>query len=191
MCRKPPRILVTMPESLYLLLTSDSGHSMLGPVNTVIVDEIHAVAGSKRGSHLSLSLARLDALVSIPPRRIGLSATQSPIRLIASFLTGGRACQIVDAGHQCERDLQLQLPKSLFALVRSAWPYRNLKQRDFDQLIDMVAAGYATRRGRRAAFLHHDAINGKLRPRPNARLTALQNGGAIPDHFNYCAGTFF
>ncbi len=70
-------------------------------------------------------------------------------------------------------------------MVRSAWPYRNLEQKDFDQVIDMVAAGYATRRGRRAAFLYHDAINGKLRPRPNARLTALQNGGAIPDHFDY------
>ena len=368
MIRKPPQILVTTPESLYLLLTSDSGRSMLGGVNTVIVDEIHAVAGSKRGSHLSLSLARLDALVATPPRRIGLSATQKPIKLIANFLTGGKACEIVDTGHQRERDLQLQLPESplmpvmanevweeiydrletlidehhttlifvntrrlaerlarhlaerigedavtahhgslsrdhrlqaekslkdgrlralvataslelgidighidlvcqigspgsisafiqrvgraghavgeipkgrlfpttrndlvesialllsvrdgeldrvsiptapldvlaqqliaevsarewdtrpLYAMVRSAWPYRNLEQKDFDQVIDMVAAGYATRRGRRAAFLYHDAINGKLRPRPNARLTALQNGGAIPDHFDY------
>jgi len=75
--------------------------------------------------------------------------------------------------------------RPLYAMVRSAWPYRNLEEKDFDQVIDMVAAGYATRRGRRAAFLYHDAINGKLRPRPNARLTALQNGGAIPDHFDY------
>ncbi|MEE8338830.1 MAG: ATP-dependent DNA helicase, partial [Xanthomonadales bacterium] len=75
--------------------------------------------------------------------------------------------------------------RSLFTLVRSAWPYRNLEQKDFDQVIEMVAAGYATRRGRRAAFLYHDAINEVLRPRPNARLTALQNGGAIPDHFDY------
>ena len=368
MSKKPPQILVTTPESLYLLLTSDSGRNMLGTVSTVIVDEIHAVAGSKRGSHLSLSLARLDALTAKPARRIGLSATQKPIERIANFLTGGRSCEIVDTGHQRERDLQLELPASpltpvmanevweelynrleslveghnttlifvntrrlaerlarhlaerlgedavtahhgslsrdhrleaeqalksgqlralvataslelgidighidlvcqmgspgsisafiqrvgraghdvgatpkgrlfplsrddlvesialikavrdglldsviippapldvlaqqliaevsareweteaLLACVKTAWPYRHLAQQDFIQLIEMLAAGYTTRRGRRAAYLYHDAINGRLRARPAARLTALQNGGAIPDHFDY------
>ena len=112
MSKRPPQILVTTPESLYLLLTSDSGRNMLGTVRTVIVDEIHAVAGSKRGSHLSLSLARLDALTVEPARRIGLSATQKPITQIADFLTGGRPCEIVDTGHQRERDLQLEYPAS-------------------------------------------------------------------------------
>ena len=356
MRKKPPQILVTTPESLYLLLTSDSGRSMLGGVNTVIVDEIHAVAGSKRGSHLSLSLERLDALLASPPRRIGLSATQKPIELIADFLTGGQPCEIVDSGHQRERDLQLELPASpltpvmanevweeiynrlealidghrttlifvntrrlaerlarhlaerigedavtahhgslsrdhrlqaelalksghlralvataslelgidighvdlvcqigspgsisafiqrvgrsghavgeipkgrlfpvtrddlvesialmlsvrageldrvmipaapldvlaqqmvaevsarewdtdsLYALVLSAWPYRDLAKEEFDQLIEMLAAGYATRRGRRAAYLYHDAVNGRLRPRPREPTTAV------------------
>jgi len=110
MRRKPPQILLTTPESLYLLLTSDSGRAMLGGVRTVIVDEIHAVAGSKRGSHLTLSLARLDALSDQVSgrraRRIGLSATQNPISLIADFLTGGRPCEIVDTGHQRDRDFR-------------------------------------------------------------------------------------
>ena len=112
MRKKPPQILVTTPESLYLLLTSASGRNMLNAVTTVIVDEIHAVAASKRGSHLSLSLARLDALTITPARRIGLSATQKPIQLIADFLTGGTDCEIVDTGHQRKRDLQLELPPS-------------------------------------------------------------------------------
>ncbi len=114
MRRKPPQILVTTPESLYLLLTSDSGRNILSGVSTVIVDEIHAIAGSKRGSHLSLSLARLDALTrersGLYARRIGLSATQKPIETIAGFLTGGEPCEIVDTGHQRERDLAIELP---------------------------------------------------------------------------------
>jgi len=372
MRRRPPQILVTTPESLYLLLTADSGRAILAGVGTVIVDEIHAVAGSKRGSHLALSLARLDALSRAMSgrvaRRIGLSATQKPIGRIAGFLTGGRPCEIVDTGHQRQRDLALELPGSplspvmanevweeiydrlqaliethrttlvfvntrrlaerlarhlaerlgeeavtahhgslsrdhrleaeqalkegrlralvataslelgidighvdlvcqigspgsisafiqrvgraghavgeipkgrlfplsrddlvesvallkavsggmldtvnipiapldvlaqqmvaeisarewacdgLFEVVREAWPYRDLSRADFDDVVAMLAGGYATRRGRRAAYLHHDAINGRLRPRPAARLTALQNGGAIPDQFDY------
>jgi ATP-dependent Lhr-like helicase len=372
MRRRPPQILVTTPESLYLLLTADSGRGILSGVATVIVDEIHAVAGSKRGSHLALSLARLDALTrercGRKPRRIGLSATQKPIALIADFLCGGQPCAIVDAGHQRPRDLALELPASplspvmanevweeiynrlealilahrttlvfvntrrlaerlarhlaerlgeeavtahhgslarnhrleaeqalkagrlralvataslelgidighvdlvcqlgspgsiagfiqrvgraghavgevpkgrlfplsrddlvesvallqavargqldsvripdapldvlaqqlvaevsarewdcdsLYRLVREAWPYRELSRARFDDVVAMLAGGFATRRGRRAAFLHHDAVNGRLRARPAARLTALQNGGAIPDQFDY------
>jgi ATP-dependent Lhr-like helicase len=372
MRRRPPQILVTTPESLYLLLTSDSGRTILSGVSTVIVDEIHAVAGSKRGSHLALSLARLDALTrehgGVVTRRIGLSATQKPIAEIADFLTGGEPCEIVDTGHQRTRDLALEMPASplspvmsnevweeiydrlqvlieghrttlvfvntrrlaerlarhlaerlgedsvtahhgslsrehrleaeqalkngrlralvataslelgidighvdlvcqigspgsisafiqrvgrsghtvgeipkgrlfpvsrddlvecvalmqaatdgvldaielpvapldvlaqqvvaeisarewdcdgLFDLVRTTWPYRDLPRSDFDDVVAMLAGGYATRRGRRAAYLHHDAVNGRLRARPAARLTALQNGGTIPDQFDY------
>jgi len=372
MRRHPPQILVTTPESLYLLLTSASGRAMLSTVREVIVDEIHAVAGSKRGSHLALSLARLDALLPKAARRIGLSATQRPIHEIANFLTGGRSCRIVDTGHQRQRDLRLEIPRSplsavmanevwgeiydrlqelvethkttlifvntrrlaervarhlaerladslgesavtahhgslsrdhrleaeqalksgnlralvataslelgidighvdlvcqlgspgsisafiqrvgraghavgeipkgrlfplsrddliesiallrsveqgkldqiqipqapldvlaqqlvaelsardwdtegLHALVRSAWPYQRLERSAFDQLLDMLSNGYASRRGRHSAYLHHDAVNGLLRARPLARLTALQNGGAIPDQFDY------
>jgi ATP-dependent Lhr-like helicase len=372
MRRRPPQILVTTPESLYLLLTADSGRAMLAGARTVIVDEIHAVAGSKRGSHLAISLARLEALCversERRARRIGLSATQKPIGVIADFLTGGRPCEIVDTGHQRKRDLALELPGSplspvmanevweeiydrlealvgahrttlvfvntrrlaervarhlaerlgeeavtahhgslsrdhrleaeqalkagrlralvataslelgidighvdlvcqlgspgsisafiqrvgrsghavgevpkgrlfplsrddlvesvalllavadstldaveipvapldvlaqqlvaevsarewsceaLFDTVRQAWPYRALPRADFDDVVGMLANGFATRRGRRSAYLHHDAVNGRLRPRPAARLTALQNGGAIPDQFDY------
>src|SRR6476646_1293904 len=88
--RRPPHILVTAPESLYLLLTSQSGRKMLATVRTVIVDEIHAVIGGRRGSHLALSLERLAALVSGPLQRVGLSATQKPIEEVARFLVGTR-----------------------------------------------------------------------------------------------------
>src|SRR5438270_5605475 len=86
--KKPPHILVTTPESFYLLLTSVSGRKMLGTVRTLIVDEIHAVVGNRRGSHLALSMERLSALVKGPLQRIGLSATQKPIEEVARFLIG-------------------------------------------------------------------------------------------------------
>ncbi|HEY1044484.1 MAG TPA: DEAD/DEAH box helicase, partial [Telluria sp.] len=112
MRRRPPHILVTTPESLYVLLGSDSGRAMLASVRTVIVDEIHAVAGSKRGSHLSLSLERLDALCARRPVRVGLSATQKPLSLVADYLVGrgGGECAVVDVGHVRARDLGLELP---------------------------------------------------------------------------------
>lgn len=368
MAKKPPHILVTTPESLYLLLTSASGRRMLESVNTLIVDEIHALAANKRGSHLSLSLARLDALCGVPPNRIGLSATQKPIRRIADYLCGGLDCGIVDTGHKRHMDVQLELPDSpltpvlanevweeiyqrlvtyinehqttlifvntrrlaerlarhlaerigeeavtahhgslsrkhrlqaeqalksgqlkalvataslelgidighvdlvcqlgtpgsiaallqrigrsghavgetpkgrLFPLsrddlvecvalqraleageldsitippapldvlaqqlvaevsardwpvgellqaVRTAWPYQHLPEETFLAVIRMLADGYSSRRGRRSALIFYDAINGQIRSRPAARLTALQNGGAIPDHFDY------
>jgi ATP-dependent Lhr-like helicase len=88
MLKRPPHILVTTPESLYILLTADKSRAILRDVETVIVDEIHAVADDKRGAHLVLSLERLDALSHRPPVRIGLSATQKPIEEVAHFLTG-------------------------------------------------------------------------------------------------------
>src|SRR5499433_2161658 len=88
MLRRPPHILVTTPESLYILLTAESSRKILRDVETVIVDEIHAVADDKRGAHLTLSLERMEALVNRPPVRIGLSATQKPIELVARFLAG-------------------------------------------------------------------------------------------------------
>ena len=114
MRRSPPQILVTTPESLYILLGSESGRQMLGGVRSVIVDELHAMAGSKRGAHLALSLERLSALVGREPLRIGLSATVKPIETMARFLVGDREVpvEIVDAGHQRRRDLSLVLPES-------------------------------------------------------------------------------
>jgi ATP-dependent Lhr-like helicase len=113
MRKRPPHIVVTTPESLYVLLTSASGRAMLATTRTVIVDEIHAVAGTKRGSHLALSLARLDALCEYAPARIGLSATQKPLDAVARFLAGtarGGDCAIVDVGHTRTRDLAIEMP---------------------------------------------------------------------------------
>lgn len=111
MRKRVPHILVTTPESLYVLLGSESGRQMLANVRSVIVDEIHAIAGNKRGSHLALSLERLEALAGHPLVRVGLSATQKPIEAVADFLVGaGRHCQIVDVGHGRSRDLALEVP---------------------------------------------------------------------------------
>ncbi|MEM7253963.1 MAG: DEAD/DEAH box helicase, partial [Pseudomonadota bacterium] len=370
MLRRAPHILVTTPESLYILLTSDGGRGLLERIETVIVDEIHAVAGDKRGAHLALSLERLDALVGQPVQRIGLSATQRPIERIAAFLTGrsSHACHIVDEGHHRGRDLGLEVtatplaavmaneaweeiydrlaalidahqttlifvntrrlaervsrhlvtrlneeqvaahhgsmskekrlraeqrlkggelralvataslelgidigdvdlvcqlgsthristflqrvgraghgvgrtPKGrLFPLSRddlvecsalikaatdgmldalhvprgavdvlaqhvvaeccagpqaedqlyerfaNAYPYQGLDRTTFDQVLRMLAEGYATRRGQQGAYLHRDAVNGMVEARPNARLVALSAGGAIPETADY------
>ena len=105
MRRSPPHILVTTPESLYILLTAESGRDMLKTVRTVIVDEIHALAGNKRGAHLALSLERLAALCEAsgasPPTRVGISATTKPIDLLTAFLTGTARteCTVIDEGH--------------------------------------------------------------------------------------------
>ena len=111
MSRRPPHILITTPESLYILLTADRSRAFLKPATTVIVDEIHAVAQDKRGSHLTLSLERLDRLAGRRLQRIGLSATQKPIEEIGRLLTGaGGECTIVDAGHRRPWDLSIEVP---------------------------------------------------------------------------------
>ena len=119
MAKRPPHILITTPESLYLLLTSASGREGLKHVKTLVLDEIHAVADDKRGSHLSLSVERLRNLCEEPITTIGLSATQKPIEEVARFLVGseniddqGKAnCRIVDTGHSRRLDLDIQLPR--------------------------------------------------------------------------------
>src|SRR5207302_8591908 len=122
--KKPPHILVTTPESLYLLLTSESGRRMLVTTRTLIMDEIHAVVDDRRGAHLALSVERLAALTKSaaggPLQRVGLSATQKPIDEVARFLVGAHAvgtagnpdCEIIDIGHRRESDLAIELPKS-------------------------------------------------------------------------------
>ena len=378
--KKPPHILVTTPESLYLLLTSDSGRRILSTVRTLILDEIHAVVDDRRGAHLALSVERLAALTKSasggPLQRIGLSATQKPIEEVARFLVGTRAvddagnpdCEIIDIGHRRELDLGIELPGSpleavmsnevweeiyrrlaeliqahrtalvfvntrrmaervthhlsellgadsvtshhgslsaklrldaedrlkrgdlkalvataslelgidigsvdlvcqlgttrsiatllqrvgraehrrgglpkgrifplsrdeliecaallrcvhrgeldrliipekpldvlaqqivaaastedweeprLFELIRCSWPYRNLTREEFDSAVKMLSEGFSTKRGRRAALIHHDAVNHRLRGRRGARLVALTSGGAIPDNADY------
>ena len=374
--RRPPHILVTTPESLYLLLTSISGRKMLATARALIVDEIHAVIGNRRGSHLALSMERLAALATGPLQRIGLSATQKPIEEVARFLVGARnvdqagrpLCRVIDGGHLRAMDVAIELPGSpleavmsnevwaevyerlvslieahrttlvfvntrrlaervshqlsarlgqdraashhgslstklrldaenrlkrgelkvlvatsslelgidigsvdlvcqlgttrsiatllqrvgraehkrgglpkgrwfpltrdelvecvatlrcvrsgeldalhippkpldvlaqqivaaaanedweegkLFELVRSAYPYRHLDYAEFQEVIRMLAEGFSTKRGRRGALIHHDAVNHRLRGRRGARLLALTSGGAIPDNGDY------
>jgi ATP-dependent helicase Lhr and Lhr-like helicase len=144
MRRTPPHILVTTPESLYILLTSVSGREMLSTCRTVIVDEIHAIAGNKRGAHLALSLERLEdlagrRLASRPLTRIGLSATQKPIEEVARFLVGSyagtaRECSIVDAGHLRQRDLALEVPPAPLEAVMSGEVWTQV----YDRLAELV-----------------------------------------------------
>ncbi len=373
MLKRPPHILVTTPESLYILLTADKSRAILRDVETVIVDEIHAVADDKRGAHLTLSLERLEALTYKRPVRIGLSATQKPIEEVAHFLTGTSASQnvdpvIVNIGHKRKLDMAVEVPsmplgpvasnemwdevydrlvalvgqhrstlvfvntrrmaervahqlgerlgeenvaahhgslsrklrlaaekklkegqvrvlvataslelgidvgtvdlvvqinspraiavtlqrvgrsghwrgavpkgrlfattrddllecaalvrairqgdldrlmipespldvlaqqivaacsaeewdeEEMFALVRRAYPYRNLTRATFDSILEMLAEGIAAKRGRYGAYLHRDRVNGKLRARRGARLAAITSGGAIPDNSLY------
>src|ERR1700726_4775991 len=121
MLARPPHILVTTPESFYILLTAAKSREILRTVGTVIVDEIHAVADDKRGTHLALSLERLDVLADKPPLRIGLSATQKPIELVADFLAGTARPDtvVVQIGHQREVDLAIEVPKSELGPVTS------------------------------------------------------------------------
>ena len=374
MRRMPPHIVVTTPESLYILLGSESGRGMLKTTRTVIVDEIHALAPNKRGAHLLLSLERLEALCDRPLQRVGLSATQKPIEAVARYLAGSRPdgpqaeCTIIDTGHRRARDLALEVPSSpleavmsadvwaqiydrlaelieehrttlifvntrrmaeraarqiserlgqdhvaahhgslskeqrldserrlqrgllkalvataslelgidigdvelvcqigsprsiasflqrvgrsghavggtpkgrlfplsrddlvecaalidsvnrgeldqlvipdqpldvlaqqivaevsaqqwnvdaLFDLVRRAWPYRAVTRETFETIVRMLAEGFTSRRGRRGALIHYDAVNGVLRGRRGSRLTALTSGGTIPDTADY------
>jgi ATP-dependent helicase Lhr and Lhr-like helicase len=374
MLKRPPHILVTTPESLYILLTAEKSRAILRDVETVIVDEIHAVADDKRGAHLTLTLERLEALTWKRPVRIGLSATQKPIEEVAHFLTGHSDSNarpdpvIVNIGHKRKLDMAVEVPSiplgpvasnemwdevysglvtlveqhrstlvfvntrrmaervahhlgerigeenvaahhgslsrklrlaaekklkegqvrvlvataslelgidigtvdlvvqinsprsiavtlqrvgrsghwrgavpkgrvfattrddllecaalvrairqgdldrlvipeapldvlaqqivaacaaeewdenAMFALVRRAYPYRNLERATFDAVLEMLAEGIAARRGRYGAYLHRDRVNGKLRARRGARLAAITSGGAIPDNSLY------
>ena len=131
MRRKPPHIVVTTPESLYVLLGSESGRKMLATTRSVIVDEIHAIAGNKRGTHLAVSLERLSALCGDRLVRIGLSATVKPIEPVAHFLVGvghGK-CQIIDTGHQRARDLAIDIPGAPLEAVMSLDTWGEIYQR--------------------------------------------------------------
>lgn len=148
MTRHPPHVLVTTPESLYLLLTAERGRALLAGVRTVIVDEVHAVARDKRGAHLALSLERLEALARRRPQRIGLSATVNPIEEMARFLVGaervdrgGRArCAVVEAGRRRAFDLALEIPKDELSSVAS----NDLWRETYDRVAELVKAHRAT-----------------------------------------------
>jgi ATP-dependent helicase Lhr and Lhr-like helicase len=146
MRRRPPHIVVTTPESLYILLGSESGRAMLATTRTVIVDEIHALAGTKRGSHLALSLERLAVLCRDRLLRVGLSATQKPIEEVARFLVGAGsdgvapACRIIDTGHHRPRNLALEVPDSPLEAVMSGEVWEQV----YDRLLHLIEAHRTT-----------------------------------------------
>jgi ATP-dependent helicase Lhr and Lhr-like helicase len=189
MLQRPPHILVTTPESLYILLTAAKSREILKTVDTVIIDEIHAVADDKRGSHLSLSLERLEAVTERPPLRIGLSATQKPIEIIANFLTGsGRPDpQIVQIGHQRQIDLAVEVPGSELGPVAGHEMWDEIYNRVAElvtqhrstlvfvntrRLAERVAHHLAERLGDEAVATHHGSLSRKLRLAAEKKLKA-------------------
>src|SRR5581483_2591425 len=137
MLRKPPDILITTPESLYLLLTSQA-RELLRSVETVIVDEVHAVAASKRGAHLALSLERLDRVTARPVQRIGLSATQRPMEEIGRFVSGARPIELVDAGRAKELDLEVVVPVEDMGDLTASQPIKQPEVVDGSYITDGV-----------------------------------------------------
>jgi ATP-dependent Lhr-like helicase len=141
MLRRPPHILITTPESLFILLTAEKSRRLLHGVRTVIVDEIHAVASSKRGAHLALSLERLEALTDTRPQRIGLSATQRPIETVAEFLVGERPLPvIVDVGHRRELDVAVEVPKDELGAVATNAVWTDI----YDRIAELVQTHRST-----------------------------------------------
>jgi ATP-dependent Lhr-like helicase len=208
--RHPPHILVTTPESLYLLLTAERSRALLRSVRTVIVDEIHAVIESRRGAHLSLSLERLDHVAGRRVQRIGLSATQRPIELVGEFLVGSggtetdtdhssstsssnsnvreaarRSVVVIDEGHVRERDLALVLPGSALEAVMSNDVWGEVYERlvslveehrttlvfvNTRRMAERVAANLAERLGKQAVMAHHGSLSKELRHEAEEKL---------------------
>ncbi len=196
MLRTPPHILVTTPESLYLLLTAERSRTMLGTVRTVIVDEIHAVIDSRRGSHLALSLERLEHVVGRPLRRIGLSATQKPVNEVARFLLGSQSrnaemdperCEIIDAGHRRAMDLAIEVPPSPMEAVMSHEVWSEVYERltelieahrttlvfvNTRRMAERLAARLTDRLGEEAVTAHHGSLSKEARLSAEDRLRA-------------------
>jgi ATP-dependent helicase Lhr and Lhr-like helicase len=186
MVRRPPHILITTPESLYILLTADRSRRALASAETVIVDEIHAIAGDKRGAHLALSLQRLDVLVGKRLQRIGLSATQRPIDEIARLLVGaervtpdGRPqCAIVDMGHRRAMELQIELPDQELGPIATHEMWGEIYDRivahiqqhrstlvfvNTRRLVERVAHQLTTRLGEGRVAAHHGSLSRRMR----------------------------
>ena len=187
MIRRPPHILVTTPESLYLLLTSERSRQMLRTVRTVIVDEIHAVIGTRRGTHLALSLERLQQAAERPLQRIGLSATQKPMDEVARYLTAGADCEIVDEGHRRTMDLRIEIPRSPLEAVMAheVWEeyYDRLSELirqhrttlvfvNTRRMAERVAKHLSDRLGADLVTAHHGSLSKDTRLDAEARLKA-------------------
>jgi ATP-dependent Lhr-like helicase len=183
MLRRPPHIIVTTPESLFILLTAERSREMLRSVSTVIVDEIHAVADDKRGSHLMLSLARLDALTTRRAQRIGLSATVKPIEEVACLL--GPDTRIVDVGHRREMYLAVETPRDELGPIASTELWNEIYDRVAElilanrttlvfvntrRLSERVAHALGERLGANAVLPHHGSLSRQLRLDAESRL---------------------
>ena len=197
MISRPPHILITTPESLYILLTAERSRQMLKRAHTVIVDEIHAVAGDKRGAHLALSLERLDALAGRPLQRIGLSATQKPMEDIACLLVGTRRlrrdgtpnCAIVDVGHKRELDLSIEVPDQELGPITSHALWAEVYDRIVQQiqthrttlvfvhtrrLVERVAHQLTDRLGEGKVLAHHGSLSRKTRLEAEQKLKGAE-----------------
>lgn len=187
MLKKPPHILVTTPESLYILLTAEKSRAMLKQVKTVIVDEIHALANDKRGTHLSLSLERLEALTNHPPNRVGLSATQKPIDVVAKFLAGNHRTlpSIINIGHAKNMELHIEVPASELSAVASNEMWDEIYDRlaelasqnrstlifvNTRRLAERVAHHLSERLGEESVAAHHGSLSRKLRLMAETKL---------------------
>ena len=192
MLKRPPHILVTTPESLYILLTAEKSRAILRDVETLIVDEIHAVADDKRGVHLSLSLERLEALTHRPPVRIGLSATQKPIEEVARFLGGNSDSRrmrpdpvIVNVGHKRSLDLGVEVPSSELGPVASNEMWDEIYERIVElvkthrstllfvntrRLAERIAHQLGERIGEENVAAHHGSLSRKLRLEAERKL---------------------
>ncbi|MFN3326860.1 MAG: DEAD/DEAH box helicase [Bryobacteraceae bacterium] len=190
MTKQPPHILVTTPESLFILLTAEKPRANLRTARTIIVDEIHAIAGDKRGAHLALTLARLEALTRAYGRRlqrIGLSATVKPIEEIARFLSSGAA--IVNVGHRRDMDLTIEVPNDELGAVATSEMWQELYDRvarhilshrstlvfvNTRRLAERVAHALAERLGEDAVLPHHGSLSRALRLDAEQRLKSGQ-----------------
>jgi ATP-dependent Lhr-like helicase len=192
LARKPPHVLVTTPESLYIMLTSESGRRVLRTVRTVIVDEIHALVTDRRGAHLALSLERLQALVDGPLTRIGLSATQTPIEEVLRFLVGAaperlERARIVDCGHRRDVELAIELPRSPLEPVMATEVWTEVYDRlaelaaahrttlvftNTRRLCERVARHLAERMGEAQVAAHHGSLAREQRLQAEQRLKA-------------------
>lgn len=193
MAKRPPHVLITTPESLYILLTSRSGRAALKGARTLILDELHAVASNKRGSHLSLSVERLCELADGPITRIGLSATQRPIDEVARFLVGmdsigpnGKAdCLVVDTGHAREVDLELELTEDEIGPIATHEQWDRVLDRIAElvtshdttllfvntrRLVERLAHQMTQRLGEEAVVAHHGSLSQEIRHFAEQRL---------------------
>ncbi len=191
--RRPPHIWITTPESFYILLTSESGRRGLSGVHTLILDEIHSIAGNKRGSHLALSVERLCALVRTPITRIGLSATLRPIEEVARFLVGAAQtdsrgmpnCTVIDTGHLREMDLQVEMPTGELGPIATLELWDETVSRIVDlirehrttlvfvntrRLVERVAHLLSPIIGEENIVAHHGSLSRKTRLKAEERL---------------------